>query len=359
MVNIALNTFDTQLYLNQRCALLRNFTKINNYYFLCIFNGFLLNYINKYIGNGSNQENLSLTDILDLQLPIPKSTQKITEWVDKISKPYDEKNKIQELIMKLEEDIKTKIKDIEKNEECDEVVLSSICDIMCGKNLTKDKSISGNYNVYGGGETSYTHNEYNLEGFNILISRVGNNNIKLVNEKFYLTDNGFSLLITDIKIKKYIGYYLLNNEDKILNAGNGSAQKVISKTKLSTIKLKLPKNKTLMKDFEPLFNEIEKLQIELKEAEIEYIQLINKLSEEAIPTNKIKDSTEKIISKNTDVEEINEEVEENKNNDDKPINLEKQSKKELEKICKDKFIIFKSKDTKKILIEKIINHKED
>jgi hypothetical protein len=36
---------------------------------------------------------------------------------------------------------------------------------MCGKNLPKNKSIIGNYNVYGGGETSYTHNEYNLEGF--------------------------------------------------------------------------------------------------------------------------------------------------------------------------------------------------
>ena len=122
------------------------------------------------------------------------------------------------------------------------VELGSVCNIMCGNNLPKNKSISGNYNVYGGGETSYTHNEYNLEGFNILISRVGNNNIKLVNEKFYLTDNGFSLLINDIEIKKYIGYYLLNNEDIILNVSNGSAQKVISKTALSKLKIPIPKS---------------------------------------------------------------------------------------------------------------------
>ena len=81
---------------------------------------------------------------------------------------------------------------------------------------------------------------------------------------------------------------------EIQNKSNGSTIKGISKENLSTIKIKLPKNKTLMKYFEPLFEKLEKLQIELKEAEIEYTQLIKELSEEAIPTNKIKDSTEKI-----------------------------------------------------------------
>ncbi len=232
---------------------------------------------------GSVLKHLSKEYLVNLQIPIPKSEQKIQEWVDKISKPYDEKNSKQNKIKELEEYIQNKIKDITENKECDEVELGSICEIMCGKNLPKNKSIAGNYNVYGGGETSYTHNEYNLEGFNILISRVGNNSIKLVNEKLYLTDNGFSLLINDMKIKKYIGYYILNNEDKILNTGNGSAQKVISKTNLSKIKIKIPKNKQHIKDLEPIFDEIEKLQGEVKEAETLYNNLIKELSDEAMP----------------------------------------------------------------------------
>ena len=283
-------------------------TKYNKYIFYLISGN--MNFLIDGF-SGSVLKNLSKTYLQKLELPIPKSKQKITEWINKISKPYDKKNKNGELIMKLEEQIRDKIKDIGENEDCDEVELGSICDIMCGKNLTKDKSISGNYNVYGGGETSYTHNEYNLEGFNILISRVGNNNIKLVNEKFYLTDNGFSLLITDIKIKKYIGYYLLNNEDKILNAGNGSAQKVISKTKLSTIKLKIPKNKKIIKDFDPLFQEIEKLQSEMKDAESQYKKLIKELSEEAIPSNKqldIKIDNKSDNEKNELSEELNENI---------------------------------------------------
>ena len=240
-------------------------------------------YIYEYCTSGSIQRNINMAIFKNLQIPIPKSEQKIKEWVDKISKPYDEKNSKQNKIKELEEYVKNKIKDIGENEDCNEVELGSVCEIMCGNNLPKNKSIAGNYNVYGGGETSYTHNKYNLEGFNILISRVGNNNIKLVNEKFYLTDNGFSLLINDIEIKKYIGYYLLNNEDKILNASNGSAQKVISKTNLSKIKIKIPKNKQLIQDLDPTFDEIEKLQGEVKEAETLYKQLIKELSEEAMP----------------------------------------------------------------------------
>jgi DNA anti-recombination protein RmuC len=52
------------------------------------------------------------------------------------------------------------------------------------------------------------------------------------------------------------------------------------------MKIKLPKNKQLIKDFDPLFQQIETLQTELKEAEELYKKLIKELSEEAIPSNK-------------------------------------------------------------------------
>ena len=49
---------------------------------------------------------------------------------------------------------------------------------------------------------------------------------------------------------------------------------------------------------------------------------------------------------------------EDETNDDKTINLEKQTKEYLQNICKEKHISFKGNDKKKILIENIIN-KED
>lgn len=237
------------------------------------------------LGNGSAQKVITKTQLKQLEIPIPKSESKIQEWVDKISTPYNEKNTKQNKIKELETFVQNRIKEIEENEDCDEVELGSVCEIWCGKNLPKEKSINGIYNVYGGGKSSYTHNEYNLEGFNIIISRVGSNSVTLVNERFYLTDNGFSLIVND-DIKKYLGYYILNNKEQIFNVGNGSAQKVISKSKLSQVKIRIPKNKQLIQDLEPTFQQIEILQQEVKEAETLYKQYIQELSEEAIPKHK-------------------------------------------------------------------------
>jgi restriction endonuclease S subunit len=230
--------------------------------------------------NGSVLKNLPKNKLIDLQIPIPTTDQSIQQWIDKISKPFDEKNTKEKKLKTLELEIQSRIKEITENEDCDEAELGSICDIFCGKNLPKETAVKGIYNVYGGGNCSYTHNKYNLEGFNIIISRVGNNSIKLVNEKLYLTDNGFSLIIN--KNKKYIGYYLQNNNDKILNIGNGSAQKVISKTSLSKIKIPIPKDKTLITALEPKFLEIEKLQDDIKQAETLYKQYIDELAKSAI-----------------------------------------------------------------------------
>jgi type I restriction enzyme S subunit len=286
----------------------------HNHIIRTIYNKYIFYLINGYMKfledgfSGSVLKNLSKNYLKNLQIPIPKSQSKMQEWVDRISVPYNERNTKQTQIKEFELFVQNRIKEIGENEECDEVELGSVCNIWCGKNLPKEKAIKGIYNVYGGGNSSYTHNKYNLEGFNIIISRVGNNSVTLVNEKFYLTDNGFSLIVNDDKINKYLSYYLLNNKEKIFNAGNGSAQKVISKGKLSDIKIKIPKNKQLIQDLEVKFQQIETLQNEVKNADVLYKQLIQELSQEAIPQQTI------IIEEQIQIlpSQINEIVEENK-----------------------------------------------
>ncbi|NBO55748.1 MAG: hypothetical protein EBU84_14445, partial [Actinobacteria bacterium] len=101
-------------------------TKYNKYiYYLIIGNISLL--VDGF--TGSVLKNLSKEYLVNLQIPIPKSEQKIIEWVNKISKPYDEKNSKQNKIKELEEYIQNKIKDISENEECDEVELGSVAKI--------------------------------------------------------------------------------------------------------------------------------------------------------------------------------------------------------------------------------------
>lgn len=232
---------------------------------------------------GSTLKHISKEYLINLEIPIPKSEKKIKYWVDKISEPFDNKNKYELKLKELELEIKNKITNITKNEDCNEIKLNDICeDIFCGKNLPKEKAIEGIYKVFGGGNSSYNHNQYNLEGFNILISRVGNNNILLINEKVYLTDNGFSLKINNQNLKKFIGYYLLNKKEIIFNLSNGSAQKVITKTQLKDLLLPIPKDKKLIEDLEPLFNKIEIYQNKIKENDLLYKQYIKELSDESI-----------------------------------------------------------------------------
>jgi hypothetical protein len=60
----------------------------------------------------------------------------------------------------------------------------------------------------------------------------------------------------------------------------------LNKDILTNLKIPIPKNKKLIKDLDPVFQEIAKLQSEMKEAESQYKKLIKELSEEAIPSNK-------------------------------------------------------------------------
>jgi type I restriction-modification system DNA methylase subunit len=238
---------------------------------------------------GSTLKHLSKDYLLNVKIPIPKSKQKITEWVDKISKPYDKKNKNQELIIKLEEEIKNKIKDIGENEECEEFNFDDICDTKKGKQLSKEKFKIGNIPVIGGGisPTGY-HNEYNMPENTILCSSSGNNAgfISKYNTKIWASDC-FAIISKNITITNNYLYYLLKiKQDEIFNYQNGSAQPHIYSSDLNKhIKIKIPKNKKLIKDFDPLFEELEKLQIEMTEAESQYKKLIKALSEEAIPYN--------------------------------------------------------------------------
>jgi type I restriction enzyme S subunit len=255
---------------------------------------------------GSTLKHLSKDYLLNVKIPIPKSKQKITEWVDKISKPYDKKNKNQELIMKLEEEIKNKIKDIGDNEDCDEVELGSICDIVSGSKtnlqqyLVKNSShkIIRTRNLIDSNDYLYLNDEginkcktKILNKGDILMSTFADSYIcKIIPENFIgSTYNGGLFKINNLKISStyFINYIMMDNFKKqIKKISGGSTVLLFNIDNLKKLKLKIPKNKKLIKDFEPLFQEIEKLQIEMKEAELEYKKLIKELSEEAIPSNK-------------------------------------------------------------------------
>jgi type I restriction-modification system DNA methylase subunit len=263
-------------------------------------NNILLNYLyyiipelqKSFITNGSTISWLNKTNIRDFNVPIPKSEQKIIEWVDKISKPYDEKNSKQNKIKELEEYVKNKIKDIGDNEK--NIVFKTLGDVSkinYGKRITKTKDEGSKYLAYGGGDLmSYKVNQYNRDGITYKVSRDGlskHNCITKLYGKLFLNDTALTLDTLDNKIvtNNYIGEFLLSQKNYIYdNCTHGTAQLHIDIDNLMKIKIPIPSIE-LQLDLQLTFDEIEKLLGEVKEAEMLYNQLIKELSDEAIPHN--------------------------------------------------------------------------
>tara|TARA_B110000971_G_C20036026_1_gene514216 strand:- start:1939 stop:4938 length:3000 start_codon:yes stop_codon:yes gene_type:complete len=319
----------------------------------------------KLITNGSTISWLNKTNINNLKIPIPKSQEKIQEWVDKISTPYNEKNEKQNQIKELELSIQNRIKEIGDNEECEEVELGNVCKFISGpkKNTTQGKSI-GKYPLFSSSLiVDNWVDDYDYNEGSIIINTIngsGKFNLQYSN-KFCATTNTIIFNTSNINITKYIYYYGLINIDNICNLANGSTKKKMGKKEISKFKISIPKNKKLIKDLEPTFQQIETLQNEVKTAEELYKQYIKELSEEAIPPtlNENVENTENTIISNLTEENVKK-LEEPKKKDKKVKSdtSSKTSVKALKEQCKSLGIKDYSSKKKDELIKMIKDFEE-
>jgi hypothetical protein len=191
---------------------------------------------------------------------------------------------------------------------------------------TNELDNNGSYPFYNKvGEPLGYHSKYNYDLEEcILITKDGGSGpkiygdnialgaVKLIKGKFVATYANFVLKVSKSSNLNYIYYLLKNIKNQIMDLANYSVKiGHIQYDKLMKIKIKLPKDKKLIKDLDPLFQEIEKLQSEMKEAESQYKKLIKELSEEAIPSNKqldIKIDNKSDNEKNELSEESNENI---------------------------------------------------
>jgi type I restriction-modification system DNA methylase subunit len=111
-----------------------------------------------------------------------------------------------------------------------------------GDLLPKDKFVNGNYPIIGGGKVVGYHHKTNRNAGEIVISRVGNACLTFMSDKYYLTDNALAIVSKDQNkmLVKYLYYYLTQNIDKLREQYSGTAQPVISKTRLYEIQIPLP-----------------------------------------------------------------------------------------------------------------------
>lgn len=111
-----------------------------------------------------------------------------------------------------------------------------------GDLLAKDAIVKGDYPIIGGGKVVGYHNKTNRNADEIVISRVGNACLTFMTGKYYLTDNALAIISKnqDKMLVKYLYYYLTQNVDKLREQYSGTAQPVISKTRLYEIQIPLP-----------------------------------------------------------------------------------------------------------------------
>jgi len=313
---------------------------------------------NKFKGNGSVINWINKTFIFNIEIPIPKTQDLIDLWVSKITIPFNLKQEKEKRFKEIEEEIKMKIKDIQDNYECDEVRLGDICEyIKTGKNKTPDNKKGKLYPYYGTSEiTGYT-DYYLFEGEHILLARNGNvGNCFIIKDKCYPSDHIFVLKLKNLKLY-YIYYILKLNSYLIYNNSYGSIIKGISKRKLEDFKIKLPKDKSLIDNLQPLFNEVEVLQKEIKDLNETYNQYLQELSKAAIKNQEILNN-----DNNNDDSNEDDEIKEDDEVKSEEVKSETSSEKsltvnELKEQCKSLGIKGYSKKNKEELIEMIKNHK--
>ena len=245
---------------------------------------------------GSVIKNISKEYLKNLQVPIPKSQAKIQEWVDKISVPYNEKNEKQSQIKDLEKFVQNRIRDIGDNEDCDELRFDDVLQYVSKKNKYKatDGNLEGKYRFYTSSQDKILYrDDYEFESSYILIGRGGIASLHLASKFSVSHDDVYVMTVKSSDYNLiYIYNFILSNIELIKNSFKGSTIKHSSKTELSKIKIRIPKNKELIQELEPKFQQIETLQNEVKLAEKRYKELIQELSQEAIPKQITETTTE-------------------------------------------------------------------
>jgi type I restriction-modification system DNA methylase subunit len=243
--------------------------------------------------NGSTLKHLSLEYLKNLRIPLPISDKKLQEWVNKISVPYNEKNEKQIKIKEMELFVQKRIKEIEEHEDCDEVNLGSLCEFNSGKFNTCDMDNNGPYLFYNATINSIgCHSNYCFDGEKyLLLIKSGNvkadglgSVTKLYGKTACVIDT--VQIISSININYMYGMLTLlkNKIRKTSNASVGLGHLKMSEIKL--MKIKIPKNKQIIQDMEPMFQHIETLYQDIKKSEILYTQYIHELSQEAMPSSK-------------------------------------------------------------------------
>tara|TARA_Y100001970_G_C14200073_1_gene840579 strand:- start:265 stop:2202 length:1938 start_codon:yes stop_codon:yes gene_type:complete len=277
------NMFDTKTLVGSFAFTLTPKIETNNNYNFSFLKSYQTELIS--MGSGSVQKNLNREVLKDVKISIPKDKQKMIEWSDKITESYNEKLKKEQIIQELEKELQERVKYISENEDCEEKTIGELCMLTKGKGVTKKERTGGDYPYFASnGQSNNTFMNEVYKPYEDFILYAEDGTIGAIhhireNDKIWVGDHVHVINSRDIP-NEYI-YNLLKMFD-IKNFITGSVIDKLNNTNLKKIKLKIPKNKQLITDMEPQFQELEQLHVDVKNADKKYKDLIEELKNEAI-----------------------------------------------------------------------------
>lgn len=238
------------------------------------------------ITNGSTINWLNNKNIKNINIPIPKDKQKMIEWSEKISKPYNEKQEKQNKINELDKEIQDKVKYITENEECEEKTIDELYNVLYGdKNKTINTTTPIYYKIGGGANINNLKkgNNWNTKSHTIIVARSGSpGNVNIFNTNTLVGSFAFTLNYKIDTFNIYNYNYLKIHQPSLINMSEGSVQKNLNRENLKKFKIKIPNDKKHIHELEPAFIELEQLKNDVKEAEIKFNSLIEELANVAI-----------------------------------------------------------------------------
>lgn len=252
-----------------------------------------------YVMNGSTIGHIGKEKINQIQIPVPKSKQKIEKWVNKISTPYNRKLELEKEKEKLEIKVREDIDKLLRENETEEVRLGDLCELQTGKFNSKDCKKEGLYPFYTGKENQPEGKSDNYcldEKEYIIFLKDGGSgkgkygkHIGLANVYFQKGKSGFTshqlafIPKKNISFLKYI-YYILDINNNVLMdlAEYSTGLGTINQKTIKNFKITLPKNRKLLNSLNPLFGELDIIEEEIPKQEKLYQDLLNELKTEAI-----------------------------------------------------------------------------
>jgi type I restriction enzyme S subunit len=249
---------------------------------------------------GTTIKHVTKEMVLNFKVPVPKSPEKTQQWVDYISAPYNEKNAKRGRVAELETFVQNRIREIATTEECEEVELGSICEIN-PETLKNNQFTKINYidissvkaeeiNTIQTFTESFPSRAKRIIRKNDMLFSTVRPNLKgyaYINEHIEngVASTGFVVIRCTKIYPRYI--YTILKDDKVteylMTNSTGTQYPAVNSSVFETIKIKLPKNRQLIADLEPVFEEIERLQQEIKVADELYQSRIQELAKEAMP----------------------------------------------------------------------------